>query len=155
MAVDWEPDMKMADDFLIVAWHWKLRQYLLFCRCVRNGNYDEALDLEAFVCKLSTMHPKWVMSMSFPCQMNYFFHLLCERKLTWNLFISERLPVIQALATEVRQTTQSLLSQLLQKLRSNIQVSCSSQIKCKYSRLWDVEQNAIQLFYAKDWILIA
>ncbi|XP_061359913.1 conserved oligomeric Golgi complex subunit 8 [Gastrolobium bilobum] len=58
--------------------------------CVRNGNYDEALDLEAFVAKLSTMHPK--------------------------------LTVIQALATEVRQTTQSLLSQLLQKLRSNIQL---------------------------------
>ncbi|BBG95073.1 S-adenosyl-L-methionine-dependent methyltransferases superfamily protein [Prunus dulcis] len=58
--------------------------------CVRNGNYDEALDLEAFVCKLSTVHPK--------------------------------LPVIQALAAEVRQTTQSLLSQLLQKLRSNIQL---------------------------------
>ncbi|KAK3020189.1 hypothetical protein RJ639_047133 [Escallonia herrerae] len=58
--------------------------------CVRNGNYDEALDLEAFVCKLSTMHSK--------------------------------LPVIQALAAEVRQTTQSLLSQLLQKLRSNIQL---------------------------------
>ncbi|RYQ83300.1 hypothetical protein Ahy_B10g101957 isoform B [Arachis hypogaea] len=57
--------------------------------CVRNGNYDEALDLEAFVGKLSTMHPK--------------------------------LPVIQALAAEVRLTTQSLLSQLLQKLRSNIQ----------------------------------
>ncbi|KAK8568599.1 hypothetical protein V6N13_106503 [Hibiscus sabdariffa] len=56
--------------------------------CVRNGNYDEALDLEAFVCKLSTMHPN--------------------------------IPVIQALAAEVRQTTQSLLSQLLQKLRSNI-----------------------------------
>ncbi|GFY96731.1 conserved oligomeric Golgi complex component-related / COG complex component-like protein [Actinidia rufa] len=58
--------------------------------CVRNGNYDEALDLEAFVCKLSTMHPK--------------------------------LPVIQALAAEVKQTTLSLLSQLLQKLRSNIQL---------------------------------
>ncbi|KAK9099405.1 hypothetical protein Syun_026450 [Stephania yunnanensis] len=58
--------------------------------CVRNGNYDEALDLEAFVGKLSTMHPK--------------------------------LPVIQALAAEVKQTTQSLLSQLLQKLRSNIQL---------------------------------
>ncbi|KAK6927260.1 Conserved oligomeric Golgi complex subunit 8 [Dillenia turbinata] len=58
--------------------------------CVRNGNYDEALDLEAFVCKLSTMHP--------------------------------RIPVIQALAAEVRQTTQALLSQLLQKLRSNIQL---------------------------------
>lgn len=58
--------------------------------CVRNGNYDEALDLEAYVVKLTTMHPK--------------------------------IPVIQALAAEVRQTTQSLLSQLLQKLRSNIQL---------------------------------
>ncbi|KAK7263010.1 hypothetical protein RJT34_30594 [Clitoria ternatea] len=58
--------------------------------CVRNGNYDEALDLEAFVGKLSTMYPK--------------------------------LPIIQALAAEVRLTTQSLLSQLLQKLRSNIQL---------------------------------
>ncbi|CAN8299384.1 unnamed protein product [Cochlearia groenlandica] len=58
--------------------------------CVRNGNFDEALDLEAFVSKLATMHPK--------------------------------LHVIQALAAEVRQTTQSLLSQLLQKLRSNIQL---------------------------------
>ncbi|CAH2072956.1 unnamed protein product [Thlaspi arvense] len=26
--------------------------------CVRNGNFDEALDLEAFVSKLATMHPK-------------------------------------------------------------------------------------------------
>ncbi|PIA47620.1 hypothetical protein AQUCO_01400327v1 [Aquilegia coerulea] len=58
--------------------------------CVRNGNYDEALDLEAFVGKLSTLHPK--------------------------------LPVIQALAAEVRHMTQALLSQLLQKLRSNIQL---------------------------------
>ncbi|KAG9443818.1 hypothetical protein H6P81_015158 [Aristolochia fimbriata] len=58
--------------------------------CVRNGNYDEALDLEAFVYKLSTMHPK--------------------------------LPVIQSLAAEVKQTTQALLSQLLQKLRSSIQL---------------------------------
>ncbi|KAL7150855.1 hypothetical protein ABFS83_05G141900 [Erythranthe nasuta] len=58
--------------------------------CVRNGNFDEALDLEAFVAKLTTMHPK--------------------------------IPVIQALAAEVRQTTQSLLYQLLQKLQSNIQL---------------------------------
>lgn len=58
--------------------------------CVRNGNYDEALDLEAFVLKLATMHSK--------------------------------LPVIQSLAEEVRQTTQSMLSQLLQRLRSNIQL---------------------------------
>ncbi|KAK4757865.1 hypothetical protein SAY87_019166 [Trapa incisa] len=58
--------------------------------CVRNGNYDEALDLEAYVCKLSTMH--------------------------------SNLPVIQALAVEVKQTTQSLLDQLLQKLKLNIQL---------------------------------
>ncbi|XP_064957749.1 conserved oligomeric Golgi complex subunit 8-like isoform X3 [Musa acuminata AAA Group] len=57
--------------------------------CIRNGNYDEALDLEAFVNKLSKMHTE--------------------------------LPIIQALASEVRKTPQSLLSQLLQKLRSNIQ----------------------------------
>ncbi|KAJ7561079.1 hypothetical protein O6H91_03G013000 [Diphasiastrum complanatum] len=58
--------------------------------CVRNGNYDEALDLEAFVSKLTTMHP--------------------------------RLPVIQSLAADVKQTTSSLLAQLLQRLRSNIQL---------------------------------
>ncbi|KAA3490545.1 conserved oligomeric Golgi complex subunit 8 isoform X2 [Gossypium australe] len=66
-----------------------LANHSTLLECVRNGNYDEALDLEAFVCKLSTLHPK--------------------------------LPVIQALTAEVRQTTPSLLSQLLQKLRSNIQ----------------------------------
>ncbi|CAI5532559.1 unnamed protein product [Closterium sp. Naga37s-1] len=58
--------------------------------CVRNGNYDEALDLEAFVAKLTTMHA--------------------------------RLPVIQQLAVEVRHTTQAMLSQLLLRLRSNIQL---------------------------------
>ncbi|CAN7005384.1 unnamed protein product [Brassica rapa subsp. trilocularis] len=57
--------------------------------CVRNGNFDEALDLEVGITHLLSM---------------------------------SRLPVIQALAAEVRQTTQSLLSQLLQKLRSNIQL---------------------------------
>lgn len=58
--------------------------------CVRNGNYDEALDLEAFVSKLATMHSK--------------------------------LPVIQSLVADVKQITQSMLSQLLQRLRSNIQL---------------------------------
>lgn len=28
------------------------------CRCIRNGNYDEALDLEAFVSKISKLHPE-------------------------------------------------------------------------------------------------
>ncbi|KAF5937932.1 hypothetical protein HYC85_025438 [Camellia sinensis] len=36
--------------------------------------------------------------------------------------LMDTLPVIQALAAEVKQTTQSLLSQLLQKLQSNIQL---------------------------------
>eukprot|EP00250_Pteridium_aquilinum_P014225 c21857_g1_i4 orf=485-2197(+) len=58
--------------------------------CVRNGNYDEALDLEAFVSKLATMHSK--------------------------------LPVIQSLVTDVKHITQSMLSQLLQRLRSSIQL---------------------------------
>ncbi|GBG81990.1 hypothetical protein CBR_g34170 [Chara braunii] len=58
--------------------------------CVRNGNYDEALDLEAFVAKLATMH--------------------------------SRLPVIQTLADEVHQITQAMLQQLLQRLRSSIQL---------------------------------
>ncbi|VAI28663.1 unnamed protein product [Triticum turgidum subsp. durum] len=58
--------------------------------CIRNGNYDEALDLEAFVSKISKLHPD--------------------------------LPVIQGLAAEVKKTIQSLISQLLQKLRSNIQL---------------------------------
>ncbi|KAI5082344.1 hypothetical protein GOP47_0002087 [Adiantum capillus-veneris] len=58
--------------------------------CVRNGNYDEALDLEAFVSKLATMHSK--------------------------------LPVIQTLVTDVKQITHSMLSQLLQRLRSSIQL---------------------------------
>ncbi|KAF8757506.1 hypothetical protein HU200_010821 [Digitaria exilis] len=58
--------------------------------CIRNGNYDEALDLEAFVSKISKLHPD--------------------------------LPVVQGLAAEVKKTVQSLISQLLQKLRSNIQL---------------------------------
>ncbi|KAI3831970.1 hypothetical protein MKX03_006344 [Papaver bracteatum] len=74
----------------LLANHSTLLDLLEIPQCVRNGNYDEALDLEAFVCKMSTMHPK--------------------------------LPVIQAVAAEVAHTTQSLLSQLLQKLRSNIQL---------------------------------
>ncbi|XP_078432120.1 conserved oligomeric Golgi complex component-related / COG complex component-like protein [Wolffia australiana] len=58
--------------------------------CIRNGNYDETLDLEAFVLRLAKVHSE--------------------------------LPVIQALAVEVKRTTQAMISHLLQKLRSNIQL---------------------------------
>lgn len=91
---------------------------------MRNGNYDEALDLEAFVSKLSTMHPKWVLFFGF--QYELILTEFDEKLLRYFCFffiLPWRLPVIQALAAEVRQTTQSLLSQLLQRLRSNIQVT--------------------------------
>ncbi|XP_024196494.1 conserved oligomeric Golgi complex subunit 8 [Rosa chinensis] len=57
--------------------------------CVWDENYDEALELEAFVRKLSNMHPK--------------------------------LAVVRDLAEQVRKITQSLVSQLLQKLRSDFE----------------------------------
>ncbi|KAJ6803098.1 conserved oligomeric Golgi complex subunit 8 [Iris pallida] len=85
--------------------------------CVRNGNYDEALDLEAFVCKLSKMHPD--------------------------------LPVIQALAAEVRQTTQSLLSQLLQKLRSNIQVPECLRIVAHLRRIGVYSESEMRLQFLR------
>jgi len=53
----------------------------------------------------------------------------------------QRLPVIQALAADVRLTTQSLLSQLLQKLRSNIQV---------YAVLWFNRQRNPTWFIYKN-----
>ncbi|KAJ6794679.1 conserved oligomeric Golgi complex subunit 8 [Iris pallida] len=85
--------------------------------CVRNGNYDEALDLEAFVCKLSKMHAD--------------------------------LPVIQALASEVRQTTQSLLSQLLQKLRSNIQVPECLRIVAHLRRIGVYSESEMRLQFLR------
>ncbi len=30
----------------------------IMCKCVQNGNYDEPLDLEAFVTKFFTMHSR-------------------------------------------------------------------------------------------------
>eukprot|EP00958_Prasinococcus_capsulatus_P030238 scaffold7998_cov417-Prasinococcus_capsulatus_cf.AAC.16 len=58
--------------------------------CVRNGHFDEALDLEAFVAKLAAIHGE--------------------------------LAVVQLLVADVNKTTKSMLHQLLQKLKSNIQL---------------------------------
>ena len=58
--------------------------------CVRNGNYDDALDLKGFIAKLAFMHSD--------------------------------LQVVQSLVKEVDATSASMLEQLLQKLRSNIQL---------------------------------
>lgn len=51
---------------------------------------------------------------------SFYLVLTCTH---WPLFYMDyRLPVIQSLEADVRQTTQSLLAQILQRLRSNIQV---------------------------------
>ncbi|KAG1346270.1 putative conserved oligomeric Golgi complex subunit 8 [Cocos nucifera] len=85
--------------------------------CIRNGNYDEALDLEAFVQKLSKMHAE--------------------------------LSVIQALAMEVRKTTQSLLSQLLQKLRSNIQLPECLRIVAHLRRMGVFSESELRLQFLR------
>mmetsp|Transcript_23886 Transcript_23886/g.28889 ORF Transcript_23886/g.28889 Transcript_23886/m.28889 type:complete len:566 (+) Transcript_23886:343-2040(+) len=58
--------------------------------CVRNGNYDEALDLEAFMGKLAVLHSE--------------------------------LPVVQGLVKEVKGISQSMQLQLLNRLKSAIQL---------------------------------
>ncbi|KAK1273437.1 hypothetical protein QJS04_geneDACA012520 [Acorus gramineus] len=85
--------------------------------CVRNGNYDDALDLEAFVSRLSQMHSK--------------------------------LPVIQMLAVEVKQTTQSLLSHLLQKLRSNIQLPECLRIVAHLRRIGVFSESELRLQFLR------
>ncbi|ONL94470.1 oligomeric Golgi complex component-related protein [Zea mays] len=81
--------------------------------CIRNGNYDEALDLEAFVSKIWKLHPD--------------------------------LPVVQGLATEVKKTVQSLVSQLLQKLRSNIQLPECLRIVAHLRRIGVFSESELRL----------
>ncbi|KAG6479254.1 hypothetical protein ZIOFF_062716 [Zingiber officinale] len=87
--------------------------------CIRNGNYEEALDLEASVSKFSKMHVE--------------------------------LPVTQALEAEVRKTMQSMLSQLLQKLRSNIQLPECLRIVAHLRRIGAFTESELrfQRIYAK------
>ncbi|CAD6209961.1 unnamed protein product [Miscanthus lutarioriparius] len=79
----------------------------------RNGNYDEALDLEAFVSKISN------------------------------------LPVVQGLAAEVKKTVQSLISQLLQKLRSNIQLPECLRIVAHLRRIGVFSESELRLQFLR------
>eukprot|EP00882_Tetradesmus_deserticola_P004259 GHRQ01004499.1.p1 GENE.GHRQ01004499.1~~GHRQ01004499.1.p1 ORF type:complete len:562 (+),score=212.75 GHRQ01004499.1:522-2207(+) len=58
--------------------------------CVRNGIYDEALDLHAFIMRVALLHPD--------------------------------LPLVKLLAAQAQAVSQAMLGQLLQRLRTNIQL---------------------------------
>lgn len=58
--------------------------------CVRNGIYDEALDLHAFISRVSLLHPD--------------------------------MPIVKLLVAQAQAVSQAMLQQLLQRLRTNIQL---------------------------------
>lgn len=84
--------------------------------CVRNGYYEEALELAAYVKRLEKKHtslPVIQVSVEPPTE---------ERRLLVAAFTSSLVCHLQGIVCEVRQSAQLMLNQLLQQLRSNSQL---------------------------------